>query len=325
MESILSVINIQQIVNFVTVVEQNGFRAASDFLHMEQSSVSKSIWRLEESLGFPLFTKVHKGSRTFREAKLTEQGEFLYKNWAPAIREIEEAYRHVLRETDRSKRMINIGYTNTSDPELYLWPVLNEIENEENIPEINVDGVYRSSLLQGLTDEIYDMVFVPDIEYYAINQALMNWKYVAVENAQILVPGNRDLYEKESLTVEELKGESFMLFNDGTSESPNQVQRLFFESVGMDGAIKVLHKDAFNVGNAYVNNEEALILTDAFFKWGGGSRSKNLKRIPLKNYYNGILCVWRKSIQKEKAIKDILKRFPDQSKKMEGKIPIVQI
>ena len=77
MESILSVINIQQIVNFVTVVEQNGFRAASDFLHMEQSSVSKSIWRLEESLGFPLFTKVHKGSRTFREAKLTEQGEFL--------------------------------------------------------------------------------------------------------------------------------------------------------------------------------------------------------------------------------------------------------
>lgn len=59
MHSILSDINIQQIINFVTVVELHGFQAASDHLHMTQSAVSKSIGRLEETLGFPLFVKEH--------------------------------------------------------------------------------------------------------------------------------------------------------------------------------------------------------------------------------------------------------------------------
>ena len=52
MLSILLDINIQQLINFVTIVELHGFQAASDHLHMTQSAVSKSIGRLEETLGF---------------------------------------------------------------------------------------------------------------------------------------------------------------------------------------------------------------------------------------------------------------------------------
>lgn len=242
MESILSYINIQEIVNFVAVVEQHGFQSASKYLHVEQSSVSKSILRLEETLGFPLFVKVYKGSRSFREAKLTEQGEYLYQQWDPALREIEDAYKHAAEMEERSRKKINIGYVSTTDPDQYLWPVLDAVLASENKPEINVEGVYRTQLLQGLVDGKYDIVFVPDIEYYSINHSIMDWKYAAVGEAQIIVSEKNALYGKESLSIENIRDENFFIFDDGKSDYRNLVQSRFFESIHIDPPTKILKK-----------------------------------------------------------------------------------
>lgn len=324
MESILSVINIQQLVNFVTVVEQRGFLAASEYLHMEQSSVSKSIWRLEEALGFPLFVKVYKGSRTFREAKLTEQGKYLYQCWAPALREIESAYRRVAEETALSRKTINVGYTNTTDPDLYLWPILNPEEASGDMPDLNVEAAYRARLIPGLADGTYDVVFVPDIEYFALNPAIMDWKYAAVGDAQILVSTKSRIYQMEKVTVEDIREEPFFILNDGESESPMQVFRNFFEEMHMNPPLKKLHKDAFNIGNAF-SNQDALFLVDQFYSWGSGRRNQNLKKIPLEGYFNGIMCVWRKDSVREKDIRSILNRLPDLSEIIKSRRPVVKI
>lgn len=74
------------------------------------------------------------------------------------------------------------------------------------------------------------------------------------------------------------------------------------------------------MGNAFIDQDE-LLLTDIFFEWGGGSRKQSLKRIPLEGFYNGILCVWRKSAY----IKSILKKLPDLNPKMKDRKPVVQI
>ena len=324
MDSILSVINIQQIVNFIAVVEQNGFLAASEFLHMEQSSVSKSIWRLEEALGFPLFVKVYKGSRTFREAKLTEQGRYLYEHWAPALREIEAAYCYAAEETELSRQTINVGYTNTTNPDLYLWPIINSNERPDALVEINVEAVYRARLLPGLADGTYDIVFVPDIEYYALNPAIMDWKYAAVGNAQIIVSEENKLYHRDQLTIEDIKGEPFFILTDGESDSPNLVQQQFFDKLDIHPPQKSLRKDSFNIGNAFAK-QDALILVDQFYSWGGGRRNQALKRIPLVDYYNGIMCVWRKDTAKGKHMKCILDQLPDLSETMKSMKPVIQI
>lgn len=64
---------------FVLVAEQRNFRAAADRLGVTRSAVSQTIRRLEEQIGIALV------QRTTRSVSLTEAGERLYAEVAPAI------------------------------------------------------------------------------------------------------------------------------------------------------------------------------------------------------------------------------------------------
>lgn len=320
MLSILLDINIQQLINFVTIVELHGFQAASDHLHMTQSAVSKSIGRLEETLGFPLFVKENKGSRVFRDAVLTEQGEYLYKYWAPALSEIENAYQHIIMESENADRIVNVGYTATSNPDLYLWPLLDNIQDAKIGFQFNVEGAYRSDLVRGLLSEAYDIIFVPDIEYYSINHTTMNYRYVAIDNVQVMVPRDSPLFKKRILRIEDIKNEHFLIFDDGRSESPRLAFQRFFKSVDMDPPTTRLQKDSFNIANTF-RSESGLALIDSYFLL---EKTDNVKRIPLEGYYTGILCVWRKNVHKNKYIKQFLEYFPDLSEKTKLRKPLIQ-
>jgi DNA-binding transcriptional LysR family regulator len=70
---------------FATVAEERSFRAAADRLGVTRSAVSQSIRRLEETLGA---TILH---RTTRSVALTEAGERLRADIAPAIAEMRAA------------------------------------------------------------------------------------------------------------------------------------------------------------------------------------------------------------------------------------------
>lgn len=64
---------------FALVAEERNFRAAADRLGVTRSAVSQSVRRLEEGLGIALVR------RTTRSVSLTEAGERLYSQVAPAI------------------------------------------------------------------------------------------------------------------------------------------------------------------------------------------------------------------------------------------------
>ena len=162
-----------------------------------------------------------------------------------------------------------------------------------------MESNYRSSLIQGLNNELYDIVFIPDVEYYSINQVIMDFQYAAIGNAQLIVPKTNHLYQKESVEIEELDGESIFLFADGTSDSPQKVLREFFNREEIIPHYKLLHKDAFNINNSFFE-ANAIILIDCFFS---GSKGAGIRQIPLNGYFNGILCVWKKNTHKEKYIR----------------------
>ncbi|MFC3124283.1 LysR family transcriptional regulator [Pseudoroseomonas globiformis] len=70
---------------FITVSEEQSFRAAADRLGVTRSAVSQAVRRLEDSLGTPLFR------RTTRSLGLTEAGDTLRRDIAPAMAELREA------------------------------------------------------------------------------------------------------------------------------------------------------------------------------------------------------------------------------------------
>ena len=70
---------------FALVAEQRSFRAAADRLGVTRSAVSQTMRRLEERLGIALV------QRTTRNVSLTEAGERLYAEVAPALAEMRTA------------------------------------------------------------------------------------------------------------------------------------------------------------------------------------------------------------------------------------------
>ncbi|WP_372426125.1 LysR family transcriptional regulator [Salinarimonas chemoclinalis] len=70
---------------FALVAEERNFRAAADRLGVTRSAVSQTIRRLEETLGTALVR------RTTRSVSLTEAGEHLHAQVAPAIAEMRAA------------------------------------------------------------------------------------------------------------------------------------------------------------------------------------------------------------------------------------------
>ena len=80
---------LEDIGTFVQAAERGSLTAAARELKVPKSTVSRRIARLERELGQQL---IRRSSRTFR---LTEAGEALYRQSAPAIRDLTEATRAV--------------------------------------------------------------------------------------------------------------------------------------------------------------------------------------------------------------------------------------
>lgn len=70
---------------FALVAEERSFRAAADRMGVTRSAVSQTIRKLEETLGIALV------NRTTRSVALTEAGERLYAEAAPALLEMQGA------------------------------------------------------------------------------------------------------------------------------------------------------------------------------------------------------------------------------------------
>ena len=74
-----------ELVAFVSIVQQGNFRRAATSLNIKPSTLSHSMRALEERLGIRLL------NRTTRKLSLTEAGQVLFDQVAPALGNIENA------------------------------------------------------------------------------------------------------------------------------------------------------------------------------------------------------------------------------------------
>jgi len=83
---------LDELMVFITVAEEAGFRAAGRQLGVSGSAVSQAIGRLEKRLGVALV------ERTTRTVRLTDAGEHYYAVVAPALRDVRAAEEAVREE-----------------------------------------------------------------------------------------------------------------------------------------------------------------------------------------------------------------------------------
>lgn len=126
---------------FITVAEEKNFRATADRLGVTRAAVSQTMRKLEESMGIALV------NRTTRSVSLTEAGERLYTDAAPALAGVRAAIEAAGNLRDSPRGQLNLAVSSIAESFL-SGPLLASFA--ENNPHVRIHVT--------VTDDVFDIV-----------------------------------------------------------------------------------------------------------------------------------------------------------------------
>ncbi|CAM4058464.1 LysR family transcriptional regulator [Paenibacillus alkaliterrae] len=201
---------LRQLHYFVKVAKKEHVTQAAEELHVAQSAVSRQIHQLEEELGVKLF--VQKG----RNLQLTPVGQLFLKRAEVILADLERAVIEIHEFLDPEKGEIRLGFPHSLGISLIPQVVAAFRKQHPNVKFRFKQGMYPSLIRDMIKGEI-DLAFIspfPDEHEFVCGEVLLTEELYA-----IVPPGHR-LSEVESIELQELRDEIFVLFSEGYSLRP---------------------------------------------------------------------------------------------------------
>lgn len=193
----------RQLAYFVQVAKDNSFTVAARNLHLSQPALSKMIKKLEEDLGVQLF------DRSEHKMTLTDTGEKLFEEGQKLLLEMDS-----ITEAIQDTKNLRTGNVSVGIPPVigtsYFPPLIANFR--QDYPGINL------SIIENGAVTVYEMVekgFV-DLGLVILPELSDRIEYIPVTEDEVvlIVHNDHPLAEKEKVTFEDLKDESFALLNE---------------------------------------------------------------------------------------------------------------
>lgn len=198
-------LELRQIKYFIEVAKREHVTEAADALHVAQSAVSRQIFNLEDELGVDLF--IRKG----RTIKLTSIGKVFLEHMEQAMNVIDDARQIINEYIDPEKGTIHIGFP--SSLTTYILPTAISAFRDE-YP--NVKFSLNQSSYHGLTEAVAKGdVNIALLGPVPTDLKDMKGTILFTENMVALLPITHPLAKAPSLTLNELRDDSFVLFPEG--------------------------------------------------------------------------------------------------------------
>lgn len=188
---------------FVEVVRQGGFSQAAKTVFATQSTVSKAVRQLEDEVGMPLLDRI--GHRS----QLTAAGEVVYRRGLRLLAERDDLITEISEIRGMQRGMLRLGLPPIGSSTLFapLFAIY-----RRRFPGIDVRLVEHGSgrleevLRAGEIDLAASLLPVSDD---------FEWQEVRREPLVALLPSGHPLAGRASLTLDDLKGVPFVLFESG--------------------------------------------------------------------------------------------------------------
>jgi LysR family transcriptional activator of glutamate synthase operon len=200
-------VELRQLQYFVKVARKQHVTRAAEELHVAQSAVSRQIHQLEEELGLKLFEQ--KG----RNLQLTPVGKLFLHRVEELLTDLERAVREIQEFLDPELGEIRIGFPHTLGISILPSVVADFRRDHPNVKFKLKQGTFSSLIRDVVSGEI-DMAFIspfPDKHDQVVGQVLLTEELYAV------LPANHVLAEYQSIRLEQLKNEPFVMFSDNYS------------------------------------------------------------------------------------------------------------
>ena len=188
---------------FIAVAEHRSFTKASEFLYVTQPTLSRQIADLEKEMGTQLLI------RNKRSVSLTQAGEVCLSEAKIIVDKCEDLPHKLKSAEESSQKNLVIGFQGAIEDNLLMDSVYSMCDK---IPGINL-GLKKYTLAE-LNDQLIkgnlDVIFTVEAGLKKFSDIC--FKKVADNELMIAVPDSHRFAERDSVMVEELKDEHFIMF-----------------------------------------------------------------------------------------------------------------
>ncbi|MEH7334932.1 LysR family transcriptional regulator [Neobacillus drentensis] len=190
-----------QLKYFQTVARLEHMTRAAEELKIAQPSLSKTISRLEEDLGVPLFDRAN------RQISLNAFGKLFLERVDRAFLELNEGKREIVELADRSQNQITLA---VSIPRV-LPDLLSSFLKQS--PDVKFQQVLESTSSMKRQLEKAEIDFC--ISSVPIEGDELVWEPLITEEIYLIVPPQHRLANREKVYLSEVKEEPFISMNTG--------------------------------------------------------------------------------------------------------------
>lgn len=198
-----------QIEYFLAVARTENMTAAANSLHVAQSSVSRCISRLEESLGVPLF------ERSGRGIILSDYGRAFYQRAETVMRELSDGEQQLKEMRDQHVGRVSIATSAARQINQLMVQYMAEHPDVLFRQRRAFDPEKTKALLdRGTVDFALTFEPLPAAEY--------DWTPLIEEQYYLVIPETHPFADRERIALRELGGERILL-ND--SDAPERLDQ----------------------------------------------------------------------------------------------------
>jgi LysR family transcriptional regulator, transcription activator of glutamate synthase operon len=211
-------VELRQLQYFVKVARKQHVTQAAEELHVAQSAVSRQIHLLEEELGVKLF--VQKG----RNLHLTSVGRLFLSRAESILTDLQRAVNEIHEFLDPEAGEIRIGFPHSLVINLLPSVVACFRKDHPNVKFRLRQGTYNSLIRDVMKGEV-DLAFISP---FPETHEQLTGEILLTEELYAILPPNHILSEYNSIRLEQLKDEAFVMFSEEYS----------LHSIVMDACIK---------------------------------------------------------------------------------------
>lgn len=196
---------LNQLQYFQMVARLQHFTHAAEALSLSQPALSRSIARLEEELGVPLF------DRQGRSVILNSYGQLFLNRVNRVFQEIELAHHELQNILDPLTGTVSLGFIHSQGSNL-VPDLLGSFR--KTFPQIHF------KLFQNITQIILNMLEHGEIELCFCSQPSresIHWFKLFSEEIVLIVPKDHPLAAQESVPLRDLAAEPFIVFKEELS------------------------------------------------------------------------------------------------------------
>lgn len=201
---------LQQLKYFQTVARLGHMTKAAEVLYVSQPSLSRSIARLEQELGAPLF------DRQGRRIRLNHYGQVLLRRVEFAFEDLEQARREIADLVGPEQGMVTLLVLRSSGRQL-LPPILSDFRR--TYPQIHFQLFQEArdatfSILRQLEEGEIDLCLCPPPSEESFQ---VEWQPIMTDELALAVPQTHQLARHDRIQLAEAASEGFLCMHAGTN------------------------------------------------------------------------------------------------------------